>query len=145
MIQAIIRKIFRKELEAVRKELMTEIEDMRLTLNSLQDEATKIDKQLNNCSEILTTMGMSDSHVPWWKDKKMLRDNRHDSDLRRLASKIEGQEERRYALEHPSLKKKIIFHGGCHGCKRPQKEGLKGCSGCQYFEQDWGYPSKFMD
>ena len=36
--------------------------------------------------------------------------------------------------------KKIIFHGGCHGCTQQQEQpnGVEFCVDCQNFEANWG-------
>lgn len=31
----------------------------------------------------------------------------------------------------------ILFHGGCHGCTQQQLNGIRFCTGCQYFAGDW--------
>lgn len=32
---------------------------------------------------------------------------------------------------------KVVFHGGCLGCKSQEKHGIRKCLGCQYMEADW--------
>ena len=34
----------------------------------------------------------------------------------------------------------ILFHGGCHGCTRQEKEGTDRCFDCCFFEADWSKP-----
>jgi len=33
-----------------------------------------------------------------------------------------------------------VFHGGCIGCSMQKTKGLEYCTGCQYFECNWGFP-----
>ena len=33
-----------------------------------------------------------------------------------------------------------IFHGGCQGCTMQDKNGLRYCVGCQYFDAGWSLP-----
>lgn len=122
-----------------------EINDLRATIDSLKDEVTEINKKIDQSSKILTTMGMADTNLPWWKDERILYAADTDSDTRLLAYNIESGQKRDYARKHPSLKQKAVYHGGCLGCKRPETEGLGGCKGCQYFEGNWSCPNKFME
>lgn len=41
--------------------------------------------------------------------------------------------------------KTYIFHGGCHGCIRPQIESITGCYGCQYYLADWSEEDRFLE
>lgn len=40
-------------------------------------------------------------------------------------------------FDDPLSTEKIIFHGGCLSCIRPNRYGIGNCKGCQYLTKDW--------
>jgi hypothetical protein len=47
--------------------------------------------------------------------------------------------------EEINSRNQIVFHGGCLGCYSQNDNGIKRCSGCQYFKAEWDKPNLSSD
>ena len=120
-------------------EIKRQFKDLQVTSNSLMDDITKVSSKIEDSihiAKIKLDVDMTDEL--WWE--KVECPKNADFNTRQYYYELEKMGKKTYAKTHPSLKKHIIFHGGCLGCGIPQKEGLGRCLGCGYYDWMSGKP-----
>ena len=114
-----------------------EIRDLKTTIETMKDEATKTYKIYEEAFIMIKLMDLQDKNVPWYEQDIKYDGNNHDT--MRLVYDIKRSKEQEFARNNPSLKIHKIFHGGCLGCLTPIEKGIGVCTGCQYL-MGWSYP-----
>jgi len=114
-----------------------EIADLKITIETLKNEATKTYKIYEDAFCFIKGIDMKDENKPWWEQDSLRYSDNHETMI--LVENIKRSKEIEFATNNPSLKVKKIFHGGCLSCKTPEEKGIGTCTGCRYL-MGWNYP-----
>jgi len=114
----LIKKI--KLMEKRVENLSITLENIELKVSVAVDELIKATraKKLNNELE------------PSWFLNGSSMDSEEDRNIKRIAKL-------KYVKDNPSLRTRMIFHGGCLSCTSQKAYGIGRCLDCQYIEADW--------
>ena len=122
-----------QQINVLKKEML----DLHLTINNLKEEATSIYKKTEDAVIMYKELDIDKNEEKWWEKDSFKHDN-HENWI--LANKIKDNAMKEYVKNHPSLKERFIFHGGCLGCKTPIEKGCGTCLGCEYANFGKGFP-----
>jgi len=122
------------------KNLLKEVQDLKLTIESLKDNATKTYKIYEEAFCFIKGLNIKDKEGVMWWEKNIPFDGNNYETLR-IVERIKKSKEIEFVEQNPSLKIHKVFHGGCLGCVTPLEEGIGKCLGCEYLRGiTSGYP-----
>ena len=101
-----------------------EIEDLKTTIETLKDEATKTYKVYEEAFCFIKGLDIKDENKPWWEQVNL----RHSDNFETMR-----------LVDNIKRRKKIDFASNCLSCKTPEEKGIGTCTGCKYL-MGWDYP-----
>lgn len=112
--------------------LQNDVKDLQSTISNLKTEATDYYKKIEDVGIVIKMLDIDKKNEFWWEDRNYLRTCR-DFKIMEFARNIQDNAAREWVNNHPSVKVRKIFHGGCLGCATPLNKGIGVCLGCSYF------------
>lgn len=132
---------FLKDYKKQRQEMLSEIKDLNITIESLKSKVTDLHNEFS-------LVPKEKYNKDWFEDEEYL--SRKSKEIiekhsgfdyyrmfRDYVDYLKKQKKMRYIKENPSLKIRQVHHGGCLSCETTINEGIKSCLGCAYFNWDF--------